>query len=231
MAEPLYLHEEILLRALRDQKGAVASGTNYQYAIGGAVLAELLLTGRVAVDAEKKKKFLRLVDPKYFGDPVLDECLKKVDDAKKRAQLQTWVSRFAGVKKLKDKVATQLCRKGVLRADEDKVLLIFTRKLYPELDPRPERAILKRLEKAIFTDSTSVDPRTAVLLSLAKSANVLKVNFDRKGLKRRKKRIERVVNGEVTGKATKDAIEAMQAALIAAVVIPAVVSTTVTSTG
>lgn len=231
MADPLYLHEEILLLALRDQKGTVASGTNYRYAIGGAVLAELLLTGRVAVDAEKKKKFLRLVDPKPFGDPVLDECLDKIRNAKKRAQLQTWVSRFASVKRLKDKVAAQLCRKGVLRADEDKVLLIFTRKLYPELDPRPERAILKRLEKAVFTDSTSVEPRTAVLLSLAKSADVLKVNFDRKELKRRKKRIEQVINGEVTGKATKEAIDAMQAAVLVAVIIPTVVSTTVTSTG
>ena len=56
MADPLYLQEEIMLLTLRDKEGTIASGTNYQYAIGGAVLAELLLRNRVTVDEEKKKK-------------------------------------------------------------------------------------------------------------------------------------------------------------------------------
>jgi hypothetical protein len=222
MAGQLYLHEQILLLALRDHKGTIASGTNYRYAIGGAVLAELIMDRRVEVDIEKKKKFLRLVDATPFGDPVMDECLKKVEKAKKRAQLQTWVSRFAGVKKLRDTVATQLCRKGILRADEDKVMLIFTRKVYPELNPKPEREIIKKLDRAIFTDTATVAPRTAVLLSLANSSGVLRVNFDRKELKRRKKRIEQVVNGDLAGRATKEAIEAMQAAVMVAVIIPAI---------
>lgn len=32
----LYLHEEIMLLALRDKEGTVASGTMYNFAIGGA---------------------------------------------------------------------------------------------------------------------------------------------------------------------------------------------------
>ncbi|MCK5618661.1 MAG: GPP34 family phosphoprotein, partial [Candidatus Krumholzibacteria bacterium] len=105
----------------------------------------------------------------------------------------------------------------ILRADEDKVLMIFSRKIYPEIDPEPEREIIDRLSDAIFTDTQDVDPRTVVLLSLAKSADILKVNFDKKKLKTRKKRIEQVVNGEMTGKATKDAIAAMQAAVMVAI--------------
>jgi len=219
MTGQLYLHEEIMLLTLRDRKGTVASGTNYRYAIGGAALAELLMRDRAVVDREKKKKFLRLVDSTPFGEPVLDECLQKLTSAKKRAQLQAWVSRFANVKKLKHRVAKQLCRRGVLRADEDKVLLLFSRKIYPEINATPEREIMDRLHRAIFTDTEDVDPRTAVLLSLAKSADVLKVNFNKKELKARKKRIEQVANGDVTGKATKEAIEAMQAAVMVAVFI------------
>ena len=225
MADQLYLHEEILLLALRDHKGTIASGTSYKFALGGAILAELLLDGRLSVDVEKKKKFLRLVDATPTGNPVLDECMKKVEEAKKRAQLRAWVTRFASVKKLVDKVAKQLCRKNVLRTDEDKVLLLFTRRVYPELDPRPEREIMKRLQKAIFTDTQTVEPRTVVLLSLANATGVLKVNFDRKELKRRKKRIDQVVSGELTGRATRDAIAAMQAAVMVSVIIPSVVAT------
>ncbi|MEJ2721258.1 MAG: GPP34 family phosphoprotein, partial [bacterium] len=210
----LFLHEEITLLALRDRSGTIASGTNYKYAIGGAVLAELLLEERVTVETNRKKKFLRLESSTPLGDPVIDECLRKVVDAKKRAQLQTWVSRFASVKKLKHRIAKRLCDRGILRLDEDKVLLVFSRKIYPEINPEPERRIMDRLRDAIFTDTDHVEPRTAVLLSLAKNTGVLKVNFDKKKLKTRKDRIERVINGEVTGKAAKDAIDAMNAAIM-----------------
>jgi len=87
MNKQLFLHEEITLLARRDQSGTIASGMNYQYAIGGAVLAELLLEGRVTVETNGKKKFLRLMSSKPLGDPIVDDCLQRVVDAKKRAQL------------------------------------------------------------------------------------------------------------------------------------------------
>ena len=55
----LYLHEEIMLLALKDEKGTISSGT-YQHAMGGAILAELLLRKHIAVDESKKNK--KLVD-------------------------------------------------------------------------------------------------------------------------------------------------------------------------
>ena len=222
----LYLHEEIMLLALRDEEGTIASGTMYQYAIGAAVLAELLLSRRIAADQSSKRKLVDLVSSAPLGEPLLDQCLEKIVAAKRRAALQTWVSRFAGVKNLKHVVARSLCRRGILRADEDKVLMIFTRKIYPEVNPQPERELIERLRNAIFTDAFDVDPRTVVLVSLANSASLLKVVFDKKMLKTRKKRIEQIVNGEITGKAAQEAIQAMQAAIMVAVIMPAMMTTT-----
>jgi hypothetical protein len=156
--QQLFLHEEIMLLALRDREGTIEFGSMYQYALGGAILAEMLLNKQVAI--------------------------------------------------------------------EDKVLLIFTRKIYPEVNPAPEREILERLHKAIFTDANNIDARTIVLLSLAKSADLLRLNFDKKELKTRKDRINRIVNGEITGAATKEAIEALQTAVMVAAIMPAIVATT-----
>ena len=64
---------------------------------------------------------------------------------------------------------------------------------------------------------------TAVLVSLASNASILKVVFDKKKLKERKARIEKIANGEVTGQATKAAIQAMQAAVVVACIVPTVV--------
>jgi Golgi phosphoprotein 3 len=222
----LFLHEEIMLLALRDREGTVASGTHYQHAIGGAILAELLLQGRISVEQRKKKMFARVVDSTPVGEPLIDECLAKIAVAKKPVQLQTWVSKFAGVKNLKSRVAGQLSRRGILRMDEDKVLGIFTRKVYPEVDPGPEKQLIAGLREAIFSDGQEVNPRKVVLLSLANSADLLKLVFDKKDLRGRKKRIEQVINGEMTGKATKEAIQAMQAAVMVACIMPAVFAAT-----
>lgn len=191
-------------------------------------MAELLLQERIAVDGSTKKKFVNIVNAKPIQDPVLDECLTKIREAKKRASVQTWVSRLAGIKDLKHRVALQLCEQGILRADHDKVLLIFSRRVYPEIDPAPERELIERLREAIFTDTHRLDPRTVVLVSLADSAGLLKTAFDKKDLKGRKQRIERIVSGEVIGEATQQAIAAMQAALIVTCIVPTIITTTTT---
>lgn len=222
----LHLHEELLLLALKDQKGTLEPGTMIRYAIGGAALAELVIEGRIEVETVKRRSYARLLAPRPTGDPILDECLGKIRDAKRRADLRTWVSRFASLRGLTHRVARELCRRGVLRADEETILLLFKRRVYPELNPVPERELRARLERAILTDSPDVDCRTVVLVSIAKSAGLLKFVLDRKRLKARKERIEQIAAGELTGKATKEAIEAMQAAVTVAAIMPAIFAAT-----
>ncbi|MFC2161312.1 GPP34 family phosphoprotein [Acidobacteriota bacterium] len=223
----LLLHEAIMLLALKDIEGTLFSGVNYSYAIGGAVLAELMLNKRLSVEESRKKSYAIVQDPTPMGDPLLDECLNKVVQAKKRQQLATWVSGFSRVKKTKHRVAKKLIEKGILREEEDKVMLIFTRKIYPEFNPEPEKILMQRLEQAIFTDKPDIDTRTVVLLSLVKNAEILNFLFDKKQIKNRKHRIEQVINGELTGQATQAAIQAMRAAVLVTCIMPAIlVSTT-----
>ena len=131
---PLYLHEEIMLLALRDEEGTVDFGSMYGYALGGAILAELLLAGRISVD-EGTRKLVNLVSDEPIGEPIIDEFLRKISTAKRRAVLQNWVSSFSSLKNLHHRIAQGLCDRGILRADEDKILLIFRRKIYPEINP------------------------------------------------------------------------------------------------
>lgn len=225
--KPLFLYEEIMLLALRDEQGTMAASFPDQV-VAGAVLAELLLDNRVTVE-DTRKQLVDVIHDGPVGDPVIDECLEKMVVAKRRASLKMWVHRLARVKGLRHKVARQLCDRGILRAEEDKVLLLFKRRIYPEINPKPEREIIRRLRKAIFTDKRQLDPRTVVLVSLASGADLLRQAFGRKELKPRKKRIEQITNGDVTGKATKEVIAACQAAVMVAVIIPAATTTTVSS--
>jgi hypothetical protein len=224
--ERLPLHEEVLLLALRDDEGTIAPGTMYQHALAGAILSELLLQQRITVDESGRKKLAEVADRAQTGAPLLDECLEKIGAGKPRG-LDHWVAKFSGIKNLKHRVAERLCDRGILHEEEGTILLVFSRRIYPETDPRPEQEIVERLRRAIFTDEREIDARTVVLLSLADAAGILAVVFDKKELKARKQRIEQVVNGELMGKAAKQAIEAMQVAVMVAAIMPAIIATTV----
>lgn len=228
-SDKLFLHEKIMLLALRDKEGTVNFGVNYSFAIGGAILAELLLSKHIEIEEIKKKKYVRLINRTPIGDPLIDECIDKISKAKRRATFQTWVSKFSTIKNLKHGVAKQLCQRGILKESEDKVLLIFKRKIYPEINPEPEKKLIRQLRNAIFSDDGDIDPKTVVLVSLAHNTGLLNTTFDKKELKKRKKHIEKVINGELAGKAAKEAIEAMQAAIMVAAIMPVIVTTTVST--
>ena len=223
----LLLYEEVMLLALRDEQGTLATGFVEQ-SVAGAILAELLLEGRISIDSSKKQ-WVSLTNDQTTGDPVIDECLEKMAASKKRVTLQNWVHKLAGIKDLKHKVALQLCKRKILRADEDKILFLFNRRIYPEVNPTPERKIIERMRKAIFSGGRQLDARTVVLISLANGSDILSHTFGRKKLKPRKKRIEQITQGDLTGKATQDVIAACQAALVVAAIMPAMISTTVHS--
>ena len=105
----LHLHEEVLLIALRDKKGTIECGVPYGMAMGGAVMAELMLDGRVVIEeSRRKKKLVTLKDDTPYGDPVLDEFLGRIARSKKRSDVKTWISRVANWGKLKPTAAEEL---------------------------------------------------------------------------------------------------------------------------
>jgi Golgi phosphoprotein 3 len=228
--EKLGLHEEILLLALRDEKGTFDwRAGNYSYAMAGGILAELLLAGRITVE-ESKKAFVNIKNPNFTGDMVVDACLEKIQTARRRKKLRDWVGTLGNRAGLKHDVARSLCRKGILQLEEHRVLSLFRTRRYPELTHEPERKIIDRLQQAIFSDKTDIDARTAILVALANSSGLLSITFLRKDLKKRKQRIKAISNGDCIGKATNEAIEALQAAIMVATIIPSmVVATAATS--
>ena len=211
----LRLHEELMLLVVREREGTLHS-VAWPTALGAALLADLVEAGRLAIVPEGKKLFVAVTDPRPTGDPLLDDCLALAAAAKRRGQLASWISRFARVKDLKGRVARALCARGILRADERTILLLFRQKIYPELDPRPEREIRARLRRLIFAETTARDPRTILLLSLADALSLLPALFEKRQLKERRRWVAQLVADEPLGRKVRELNEAAQAAAIAA---------------
>ena len=222
--DTLRIYEKAMLLILKDQEGTVGISF-YNYALAGAILSELFLEERLI--AEGKHHTLIVSDPTPVGDELLDECLGLIGASPKERAAQHWISHIAGIKDLKDRIARRLCQRDILREDEDKVLLFFTRKIYPEVDPEPEQALIAELEEAIFTDTDEITPHTAALVSLGNSVGLLDSTFDRKELKERKERLEAIANGEVAGAvcaATAAAQQAMNAAIFVCIILPTIIT-------
>ena len=218
MAVALRLHHELLLLALHDEKGTIAFAQMLDLGLAGGVLGEFLLDGRVELRPEGRKggPLVTVVSRATFGDPVLDDGLKRLTAAKRRASPQSTVSSLSRIKDLRARTATALCRRGILRENEDRILLLFKRRVYPTVDPTPERALVERVREAIDGSEPEVDARTALLVQLARTTGALRAIYSRKELKERKGRLDamKAMAGE-GGEATRVAVEAAQAAMVA----------------
>lgn len=214
---PLPIYQEILLLALRDKRGTPLGLWTTQ-AIAGGVVGDLVLSDRIAL--EGKRSLVTLVDAVPMRDPVLDEHLLRIAESRRRASAPAWIMRWAK-QKLYHAAASQLCEKGVLRESSERVMLLFSRSVYPEVDPKPERAIIERMRRAIFSDDAKIDARTSVLIALASATDLLGANFPKKELRARRKRIEAIRKADAVGKAAKSAVDAVQAAICIAASIPA----------
>lgn len=218
----LTIFEEILLLGLKDQKGTVDWKLGYiNYAFGAAIFAELLLTKKIKV-SDDKKHMVELINSDITDNEILNESMQLIRDAKKIKNIGYWINKLAGIKKLKHKIALNLIRKGVLKEQEDKVLFLFTVKNYPEVNHEPEKMIIDRVHEAIFGDSEEIDARTSILVSLIYKAEILQLLYKSKEIRSRKKRIEKIINGDLLSKEMGEIIDAIRAAIVVAVIVPVV---------
>lgn len=224
----LTMYEEILLLALDDRKGTAAMDSAHANAMGGAILAELVLLGALRIGADKKM-FVDAEPGAQVDDPLLGESLELVRTAKRRKRAVDWVMKFASLKDLKNRTARGLVVKGVLGEEHDRVLGIFPRTKFPERDPGPEQALIGRLRQAVLTDAEMVDERTLVVTIIANACSMLPRVIDKKELKARKARLKQLAEGHLAGAATAQAVQAAQAAAMA-VIIASTVATTAATT-
>lgn len=220
MSRHLRLHHELLLLALHDRKGTMAFGQMINLGLGGAILTELLLEGRARIvteGARRKKDFVEVVDARPTHDAALDAALAKLSGAKRRASPSGTVSRIGNVKNLRHLVARDLCRRGILRETEQEVLLLFRRRVYPTVDPAPERALIQRV-RAALEGTEPPSERTAALVAVADVTHALAAIYSRTERRALKNRIRAVRGADVGSQAARQAIEAAAAAMTAAIV-------------
>jgi pimeloyl-ACP methyl ester carboxylesterase len=208
------LAEELTLLAYADDGTPLTDGTHLDNGLGGALLLELALAGRVDV----RDKKVVVLDPAPTGDPLVDEALARIAAEPKERRPGAWVTRLA--KQARPRVLDKLVADDVLTVEKDRVLGVFPRKKYPAVngvEPVAETQARQRLRTAVL-GSGPVETRTAALCAL-----VAATDLDRKVLadldrRRIQARLKEIGEGSWAAIAVKKAIEEIQAAVMVAIV-------------
>src|SRR3712207_6526525 len=158
---------EFALIAYDDDGKPITDGVHLDHGLGGALLLELTLLGKI--DVEDDRVVVRDATP--TGDTVVDAALARIAEDKPR-KAKAWVSKLA--KGTREKVMAQLVAQGVVRREEGRVLLVFPRTRYPAangVEPVAETEARQRMHAAVAGPG-EVDPRTAALCSLVAATDL-----------------------------------------------------------
>jgi len=221
------LVEDLLLLLLDDESGkAVLDGGGLDTVLGGAVLLELALAGRVEVhqgDRFLAPEKVLVSHPSPLGDDVLDEALAKV--AEKPRGPQDLVGRLG--KGLRVRLLGRAEKRGLVRKESDKVWGLFPRDRWPVEDSRHEDQLRARLSD-ILVVGTTPDERTGALVALLSAvdkAHTVPSGLDGGGRRAVKRRAKEVASGAWAATAVRRSIEATQAAVTTAILAATITST------
>ena len=167
----MLIAEDLLLLLTNDTSGQLAvPAAHADAALGGAVLAELALLGKVDLAGEAdagKPGRLVVRDPSPPGDAVLDAALEVV--LAHQGKKPSAVIRPLG-KHLRQILHERLTAAGVLRAQQARILGIFPAHRWPALDTSHEEQVRQQLAGAL-TGQAAPDCRAAELIALLHALN------------------------------------------------------------
>ena len=208
------LPAEFALLAYDDDGKPVTDGTHLDNGLGGALLLELALAGRVDVAGKK----VVVADPEPVGDPLIDLAFGMIVSDPKARKPGHWVTKFA--KNARNQVMDQLVAEGVVRRERSRVLGVFPRTRYPArhgVEPPAETAARQRMTAAI-NGTGPVEPRTAALCALVAATDLDKKVFRDLDRKQVKRRLKEIGEGSWAAAAVKKSIEEIQSAIMVAVI-------------
>lgn len=217
----MLIAEDLLLLLTDDDTGRLKGpGDQVDVALGGALLVELALTGRVDIagpDERVREGRLVVRDAGPTGDPLLDEALAAV--GRREGKKPQGIVAALG-KGTRARLYERLVGAGALRAEKGTVLGIFPRHRWPAQNAGEESVARAGLETTLRSGEAT-DARAGALVSLLLALNVLHkvVDPESVGLTKRQMNTtaKRIAQGEWAGKAVRSAIDSMNAAIAAAV--------------
>jgi hypothetical protein len=167
MSEEPLIVEDTLLLLFQPDSGTIAGENILFYVLGGAVLADLALAGRVEAEQHGLATRVRAAGVGEAPDPLLEPALSSL--SKKPQDVQTVLAGAGPL--LREPVLDRVIARGDLRRTEGKLLRFFpTTKITLSSDRRDG---LIRKVRAALIDGEQPSARTAASIALLSASGTL----------------------------------------------------------
>ena len=211
-AHQLTFVEELLLVGLDDQTGALLPTPvmGFNYALAGALIADLALAGRIDTDLEQ----LTVLRTEPTGDAMLDRALATIKASPQPQTVSHWLGVFSAQRaELETEGLARLVSHGILRLQEKKILWVFGTRRYPTVDNQDRTEVKTRLSALILGDDIP-DPHDAVLISLLTACHLAQHIFTGPAYAARATRLANLARMDQVGREVGSAIDLLTRVLM-----------------
>jgi hypothetical protein len=195
----LNLMEELLLLALREkgEKGRVKfAGIDLRYGLAGAALAELSLQGKIEWN---KHSEVQIVDKTAGPDPLLNDILVELGQARKPKNLSHWITALGeNGQHYQKEIIANLATKGFLQVKAGRYLWVIPYQVYTQSNASAKYQVKQRL-RAIVLAGEKHDEYALTLLSLVQASGLLDHVFTVDEIKSVRKRVQTLVQDDAIG--------------------------------
>jgi len=169
----MLLAEDLMLLLLDSRSGKAAASSAHRQLLGGAVMIELAMLGRVERRERQRPLLGRQVVLTAIGsgplpDPLLEHAWQSV--AARPTSVRATLNRLG--RGLSRTVTERLVQRGVLTRRTGLRFGLVPTTVYPAVDTTHELAVNAPI-RAALTENTVPDPRTASLIGLLSVKNAL----------------------------------------------------------
>lgn len=208
----LTLAEQLLLLALDDDSGKLISLPEraFDYALAGAVLADLTRAGRIRITGDS----IEIVSTVSVASQAEDYGLVELEQSAVGSLRGALTHLAAEVNGLRQKLTDQLVGKGVLRKQEHELLWVFHYSRYPLADKEAENAVKQRLRNRILMPEIPATESDHLLISLVHICELDGLLLSNEEQSQQAGRLAEIARNDRMGAAVQACLDEIQRALM-----------------
>ncbi len=188
--------EEVFLLSI-DSEGQQLDLKEFDVVLAGAILMELALQNCIDTDFD----YIIPDKEKNTSHPLLNKYVKDIHELDQKKPISFWIHRILDeMDEVKSSIINGLVDKGMIKVENERVLLLFTSKKYPILRNSQVKEVKIRIRELVFSD-TIPDFRDLVIVSLIHYAEITFVLFTEEEANQYQERIAQLAKMDLIGQA------------------------------
>jgi Golgi phosphoprotein 3 len=208
----LTLAEELFVLSLIEKRNSVDLSHNQAlpYALAGAMMFELIQSGTVRIEEDKK---VRLIDASLVEDGNYTELIEKIQQAKTPKKLTYWIGLVGSKgKKLQKSLFDRLLANEIL-LEQDKRFVWVVSSSETSQPNASEKYRSKLHLRALALGGEKVDERGISLLTLLRTCYMLNYVFTNDEIKIAHKRVDELIRDKSLNQEVVDLLSDISAAI------------------